>query len=149
MGEKAATAFSDKRSGVTLIPMDDLATFSHFPPLNRLSTTWQGMCTGGLLNLFVRANGDVTPCSALCFERCIVGNVRRDTLASICAEERCRTVLRAFSKDTRTGVCRTCPFLDECNGGCPEILLSMCKTPHENEYCYHRIEQERILREMG
>lgn len=148
LGEKVAAVLADRHSGVIVIPMDDLATFSHFAPLNRLSTTWQGMCTGGLLNLFVRANGDVTPCSALCFDSCIVGNIRRDRLESICAEERCKRALAVFSKETREGACRSCAFLDECSGGCPEILLSMCRTPYENDYCYHRIEQDRILEEV-
>ena len=146
LGEKVAKAYVDPERRMALIPMDDLATFSHFYPLNRLSTTWQGMCTGGLLNLFVRANGDVTPCSALCFPSCIVGNVRRDSLETICNEERCRTALEPFAKQTRRGVCRTCPFLETCSGGCPEILLSMCASPQENDYCYHAIEQARILK---
>ncbi len=148
LGEKVAAAYVESSKGINIIPMDDLATFSHFAPLDRLSTTWQGMCTGGLLNLFVRANGDVTPCSALCFPTCIVGNIRTSRLEDICGEQRCEAVLKPFSKETRQGACRTCPFLESCNGGCPEILLSMCDTPFENRYCYHRIEQARILKDL-
>ena len=148
LGEKTAAALVDNNKDIEIIPMDDLATFSHFYPLSALAKTWQGMCTGGLLNLFVRANGDVTPCSALCFPSCIVGNIRSTSIEVICREERCRHALMPFSKSTRTGVCRTCGFLDVCSGGCPEILLSMCDSQTENRYCYHRIEQNRILREL-
>ena len=148
LGEKTAAAFVDRDKDIEIIPMDDLATFSHFYPLSALSETWQGMCTGGLLNLFVRANGDVTPCSALCFPSCIVGNIRSTSIETVCREALCRQALFPFSKNTRTGICRTCGFLDACNGGCPEILLSMCDSQTENTYCYHRIEQNRILREL-
>ncbi|MBU1239290.1 SPASM domain-containing protein, partial [Myxococcota bacterium] len=147
LGEKTAALYAQKLP-INIIPMDDLATFSHFAPLNRLSETWQGMCTGGLLNLFVRANGDVTPCSALAFPQCIVGNIRKDSLRDICLEERCKHNLSWLDSASRKGVCAECPFLDQCQGGCPEILLSMCEDPAENLYCYHRIEQERILKDL-
>ena len=146
LGEKVAAAFAADLP-VNVIPMDDLATFSHFEPLARLSSTWQGRCTGGLLNIFVRANGDVTPCSALAFDECVAGNVRTDGLARILEEERCRRVLYWAHEEPLRGVCAECPFAAECNGGCPEILLCMCTDRRENEYCYHRIEQERILKE--
>jgi radical SAM protein with 4Fe4S-binding SPASM domain len=133
------------RLPINLIPMDDLATFSHLPPLSLLGRTWQGQCTGGLLNLFVRANGDVTPCSALAFPECVVGNVRRESLSVVCLEERCKKNLAWLRPDALTGACGRCPFQRECRGGCPEILLSMCSHRTENEYCYHRIEEQRIL----
>ena len=144
LGEQVAAAIASDPP-IHIIPMDDLATFSHFAPLSVLSETWQGMCTGGLLNLFVRADGDVTPCSALCFPECVVGNVRTDSLRAICGEERCKTALAWLRPETLTGVCADCCFKEECRGGCPEILLSMCADRTENEYCYHRIEQSRIL----
>ncbi len=143
-GEKVAAAIA-ARPPINIIPMDDLATFSHLPPLSLLSRTWQGKCTGGLLNLFVRANGDVTPCSALAFPECIVGNVRRDSLRTVCLEERCRHNLAWLTTETLTGACASCPYRSKCRGGCPEILLSMCKNRTENEYCFHRVEQQRIL----
>ena len=148
LGEKVAAALGAGLP-IHVIPMDDMATFSHFAPLRLLSETWQGQCTGGLLNLFVRANGDVTPCSALAFPECIVGNVRTDSLVTICREERCKHNLAWLAPAALTGVCAECPFLDACRGGCPEILISMCSRRTENEYCYHRIEQARILGELA
>ena len=147
LGQKVAQALVSE-PGINLIPMDDLATFSHFPPLSLLSETWQRQCTGGLLNVFVRANGDVTPCSALCFEECIVGNVRREPLSVILREERCRHNLAWLSAETLEGVCASCGFKQECQGGCPEILLCMGQRRTENEYCYHRLEQAEILDEV-
>jgi radical SAM protein with 4Fe4S-binding SPASM domain len=144
LGEKVSRAYTSQIP-INLIPMDDMATFSGFFPLAALSGTWQGMCTGGLLNLFIRANGDVTPCSALAFPECVVGNVRGDSLVDICKEERCKTNLAWLSAESRTGACAACRFLRECRGGCPEILLSMCAKRTENEYCYYRIEEDDIL----
>jgi radical SAM protein with 4Fe4S-binding SPASM domain len=149
LGCKVAAAYVAKLP-INIIPMDDLATFSLFAPLNTLSRTWQGRCTGGLLNIFVRANGDVTPCSALAFPACIVGSVRTGTLRAVCEEERCRDNLAWLTPRNLTGVCAACRFQAECRGGCPEILMTMCRTRTENDYCYYRIEQEQILREaMG
>ena len=147
LGEKLAAALAADLP-INIVPMDDMATFSHFAPLSLLSETWQGQCTGGLLNIFVRANGDVTPCSALCFPECIVGNVRKDSLEDICREERCKHALSWLRPDNLTGVCADCCFKEQCRGGCPDILLSMCANRTENEYCYHRIEQARILGEL-
>lgn len=147
LGEKVARAYVSDLP-INVIPMDDLATFSQLAPLDRLSRTWQGRCTGGLLNIFVRANGDVTPCSALAFTECVVGGLRSDSLKTICAEERCRQNLAWLAPENLTGICSECPFRDECRGGCPEILLTMCAKRTENEYCYHRIEQARILADV-
>ncbi len=96
----------------------------------------------------MRANGDVTPCSALAFPDSVVGNVKRESLRDVCLEERCRHNLAWLSPETLTGACAPCPFRLKCRGGCPEILLSMCKRRTENEYCFHRIEQQRILNEV-
>ncbi|MBN1611533.1 MAG: radical SAM protein [Polyangiaceae bacterium] len=146
LGRRVANALA-ARLPIHLIPMDDLATFSYTRPLAQLSQTWQGQCTGGLLNLFVRANGDVTPCSALAFPECVVGNVRRESLRRVCEEERCKHNLAWLRPDTLTGACARCPFRAECRGGCPEILMCMCTSRTENEYCYRRIEEQRILSE--
>ena len=144
LGEKVAAALTAELP-IHITPMDDLATYSHFAPLNLLSATWKQACAGGKLNLFVRANGDVTPCSALAFDQCVVGNVRREPLSVICRERRCEANLAWLSADQLTGQCARCAFKQECQGGCPEILLCMCRSRTENEYCYHRIEQHRIL----
>ncbi len=147
LGEKVALAISSGLP-IHLTPMDDLATYSHFAPLSLLSETWKQECAGGKLNIFVRANGDVTPCSALCFDECVVGNVRQEPLSTICRERRCGAALAWLSADQLTGLCARCPFKQECQGGCPEILLSMCRSRTENEYCYHRVEQRRILSDV-
>jgi radical SAM protein with 4Fe4S-binding SPASM domain len=147
LGEKVARAYTADLP-INIIPMDDLATVSQLAPLSALSRTWQGRCTGGVLNVFVRANGEVTPCSALAFPPCIVGNVRSDSLKVICREERCRDALAWLTPEALTGACADCAFKVDCRGGCPEILLKMCAERTENEYCFHRIEQARVLEDV-
>ena len=128
-----------------IVPMDDLATFSRFPPLTELSKTWQDRCSGGVLNIFVRADGGVTPCSALASDRAVVGNIREHPLSVICAEERCRKDLEWLNVSRLEGVCGSCPHRRRCYGGCPDILLTMCRSPNENDYCFYKIEADRIL----
>ncbi len=147
LGEKVATAFTSELP-INLIPMDDLATFSQLYPLSALASTWQGKCTGGLLNLMIRADGAVTPCSALAFDECVVGSVRTESLVNICLEERCRERLAWLGPETLTGACADCAFREDCRGGCPEILITMCRNRTENEYCFHRIERDRLVREF-
>lgn len=110
-------------------------------PAAHQARTWQGRCTGGLLNLFVRASGQVTPCSALAFPSCTVGDVRHESLVDICRQAHCKDVLAWLEAESRTGACAGCLHFDRCGLGCPEILLSMCSDRSESEYCYHRIEQ--------
>ena len=75
----------------------------------------------------------------------MVGNVRTDSLQVITQEERCRKNLAWLHADNLEGTCARCPHKSECHGGCPEILLVMCRSRFENEYCYHRIEEQQIL----
>lgn len=147
LGQKIAEAYVAPLP-IQIVPMDDLATPSLFEPLAALWRTWKGRCVGGILNLFVRANGDVTPCSAMAFDGCAVGNLRRERLADICREERCRRLVeRGFGE--LTGVCGRCPFAGSCRGGCPDIRVSMCSRASENEYCFYRLEQADLLDAAG
>lgn len=129
-----------------IVPMDDMVTPSNCFPLSLLSSTWQKRCTGGILNVFVRANGDVTPCSALALPENVVGNVRQPGgFMRILEEERCRENLAWCHAKNLQGVCATCAHASVCHGGCPDILLTMCRNRYENEYCYHRVEMHSII----
>jgi len=144
LGRRVAGAIA-ARPPFNIIPMDDLATFSRFEPLSLLSRTWQCGCSGGQLNIFVRADGSVTPCSAISFPPFVVGNVRETSLQDVCRERRCHTCLQAWlDVAALEGACAKCPHRQACRGGCPEILWTMCDGRHENRYCYWRIEEERI-----
>jgi radical SAM protein with 4Fe4S-binding SPASM domain len=136
---------------INVIPMDDLATPSRFAPLDRLGRTWQGCCSGGKLNLFVRADGSVTPCSALAFEPFVVGRLAADGsgLEALCRERRCEAALRSFNDPgTLEGACRRCPHAARCRGGCPEIQVTMCGGRRENRYCFWPVEETRLRRDL-
>jgi radical SAM protein with 4Fe4S-binding SPASM domain len=148
LGELVARAITDGQP-MNIIPMDDLATFSRFYPLSILSSSWQGGCSGGKLNIFVRADGSVTPCSAISFEPFIAGNIRNDSLKTICQKEMCRPCLTEWLDPSfLTGTCAKCPHKVKCRGGCPEILCTMCDGKRENQYCYWKIEEEHIQKDL-
>jgi len=69
-------------------------------------------------------------------------------VGALCREARCEAVLGWLDAGSRSGACAGCGRYAECGGGCPEILLSMCGDRSENEYCYFRLEQQRILAEV-
>jgi len=143
LGEQIAAIFAAHPHRI--VPMDDMVTPSNSFPLNQLARTWQKRCTGGILNLFVRANGDVTPCSALALPENVVGNIRAPGgLAAILDEERCRTNLEWCHARNLRGACAGCPHAEVCHGGCPDILLTLCRDRFENEYCFHRLETQSI-----
>ncbi len=143
LGQEIARIF--ERHPHRIVPMDDMVTPSACHPLSLLSSTWQKRCTGGILNVFVRANGDVTPCSALALPENVVGNVRDPGgLARILEEERCRENLAWCHARRLEGFCASCPHASFCHGGCPDILLTMCRSRHENEYCHYRVEMLSI-----
>lgn len=144
LGEEIARIFEGHPHRI--VPMDDMVTPSSRHPLSLLFGTWQKRCTGGILNVFVRANGDVTPCSALALPENVVGNVREPGgFARILEEERCRSNLAWCHARNLQGMCAACPHAQVCHGGCPDILLTMCRSRHENEYCYHRFEMRSIM----
>ena len=148
LGTKVAQAIVDKPP-INIIPMDDLATFSRFHPLDVLSQTWQCGCSGGRLNMFIRADGSVTPCSAISFEPFIVGNIRETSLREICEQELCKKCLEPWlSVEKLEGVCARCPNRKRCLAGCPEILCTMCQGRHENRYCYWAIEEKQIAKDL-
>ena len=148
LGEQVASAIY-KGLPMHIIPMDDLATFSRFFPLSILSSTWQEGCSGGKLNMFVRADGSVTPCSAISFEPFIAGNIRDTNLKTICEKEMCKPCMKEWlDPSLLTGTCSTCPHKEVCRGGCPEILCTMCDSKRENKYCYWKIEEERIKTDL-
>ena len=148
LGTKVAQAIVDKPP-INIIPMDDLATFSRFHPLDVLSQTWQGGCSGGRLNLFVRADGSVTPCSAISFEPFIAGNVRQTKLRDICQQRLCAKTLQSWlDVDKLEGQCALCPNKEKCLAGCPEILCTMCSSRHVNRYCYWAIEEKKIRQDL-
>ena len=148
LGTKVAQAIVDKPP-INIIPMDDLATFSRFHPLDVLSQTWQCGCSGGRLNLFVRADGSVTPCSAISFEPFVVGNVRETRLRDLCRQRKCAETLKTWlSVDELQGQCARCPNKERCLAGCPEILCTMCASRHENRYCYWAIEEKQMRRDL-
>lgn len=144
LGGRAAQAMAEARR-INVVPMDDLVMPSLVEPHRILSQVWQGRCTGGILNLFVRADGAVTPCSALAADEFVVGHAWTEGLGPICEEERCRRALDWLGPDKLTGRCASCALKERCWGGCPDILVNMCRTRTENEYCFYRIETQDLL----
>jgi radical SAM protein with 4Fe4S-binding SPASM domain len=129
---------------IHIIPADDLAT-----PSLLHSGLFRGPCGAGAICIMVCRDGDVTPCSALLEPEHTVGNLRRESLLTICREERCRHALSWLRPDQLGGVCAGCSRVQHCEGGCPAVIRSMGTHEDENEYCHLRVEQAQILERLG
>lgn len=77
-------------------------------------------CLAGLQMLYVMANGDVTPCTALLDPAFRVGNLRQRSMEDLWADPAMMRVAD-HSPDRIEGRCRVCPQLSRCHGGCRGI----------------------------
>ena len=102
---------------------------------------WNG-CYAGITILGIRSNGDILGCETLPDEY-IEGNVRKKSLREIWNDPKAFSYNRGFKISDLNGFCKECKYKKTCKGGCMSRSLSITKQPHNDPYCYYRIEQEK------
>lgn len=80
-------------------------------------------CVAGAETLYLKANGDVYPCTALIFPQFNAGNVRRTPLSEIWDSPAMSTAAEYQQCDIQ-GHCRECDNLANCHGGCRGAVLA-------------------------
>ena len=75
------------------------------------------VCSAGVNNFMIFANGDAAPCVSIYNTGLTAGNVRKESIADIWRESPLLTRLRSLSVDNIDG-CRECRFRYYCGGGC-------------------------------
>jgi radical SAM protein with 4Fe4S-binding SPASM domain len=80
-------------------------------------------CTAGMETFYLKANGDVYPCTALINQRFLVGNVRKYPLEHLWNVPEMWAPSR-FPKEEIRGDCRSCDNYARCHGACRGATLA-------------------------
>ncbi len=78
---------------------------------------WFHECVAGQETCYIKANGDVYPCTAMLYDQFIVGSVKRRTLDELWNDPAMSTV-SACPTDEIEGICSVCDNLENCHGAC-------------------------------
>lgn len=80
-------------------------------------------CVAGIETLYLKANGDVYPCTALAHRQFLVGNIRTTPLKVLWGADD-MTVLSRFPLDRIDSACRACDNFFGCHGACRGATLA-------------------------
>jgi len=80
-------------------------------------------CTAGVETFYLKANGDVYPCTALLDQRFRVGNVRTHSLEELWNTPK-MWAPSMFPREEIQGACRTCDNFAYCHGACRGATLA-------------------------
>jgi radical SAM protein with 4Fe4S-binding SPASM domain len=107
---------------------------------------WRG-CAAGLHVLGLTADGGVYGCLSLVAhgDRFCEGHVRARSLTEIWRDPNAFAYNRRFAREQRGGTCGACRFLDDCRGGCINLLASLDPTMRENLLCLYAVEQRQTI----
>ena len=80
-------------------------------------------CIAGKETFYLKATGDVYPCTSLTYAQFLVGNIRQTPLEELWQSPQMREVSN-LQNDCIEGYCRTCDNLAACRGGCRGVVLA-------------------------
>ncbi len=78
---------------------------------------WFHECIAGLETCYIKANGDVYPCTAMLYDQFIVGNVKEHSLEQLWYDPS-MTAMSSYPTDEIEGICGNCDNSDSCSGAC-------------------------------
>lgn len=115
---------------------------SNFIPCLGLYPEFRG-CQAGISILSIKSNGDVTGCLSSPKEY-IEGNIRKKSIKKIWNDPNSFAYNRKFKKEDLGENCIDCEFGESCQGGCMGMSISWTGKPHNDPFCFHKIEKEFI-----
>jgi len=112
----------------------------HFPELG-LYPNWNG-CQAGIGAIGIKSNGDIIGCLAIQEDSYIEGNIRERSLADIWNDPKAFSYTRNFMVENLGENCTGCKYGAICKGGCMGMSFGFTKKPHNDSYCFYKIEDE-------
>jgi radical SAM protein with 4Fe4S-binding SPASM domain len=100
---------------------------------------WRG-CIAGINIMGIQSNGNIKGCLALS-DGFIEGNIRRRGIKEIWNDPDAFSYSRKFNINNLGKNCRECKYGLECKGGCTTRSSSITNSPHNDPFCFHRIEK--------
>jgi len=113
----------------------------HLPCLG-LYPKWTG-CQAGISILSIKSNGDVIGCLSTP-DKYIEGNIRKRSIIDIWNDPNAFAYNRKFKIENLGKNCRGCKYGKTCRGGCMGMSTSFTQKPHNDPYCFIKIEAESI-----
>jgi radical SAM protein with 4Fe4S-binding SPASM domain len=74
-------------------------------------------CVAGMTIFYLKANGDIYPCTALIDRKFLVGNIRQRHLVEIWNDP-AMMAMASYDRSQIEGICRECDNLANCHGAC-------------------------------
>jgi len=99
---------------------------------------WDG-CIAGKSILGIQSNGNVKGCLALS-DKFVEGNIRERSIKEIWNDPNTFAYNRNFKISDLGENCKDCKYGKECKGGCTTRSDSITGIPHNDLYCFYKIE---------
>jgi radical SAM protein with 4Fe4S-binding SPASM domain len=114
----------------------------HSDNINNLSfyPDWAG-CVAGKRVLGIQSNGSIKGCLALS-DDFIEDNIRNRSIIDIWNDPNSFAFSRRFNEKNLGENCKGCKYSISCKGGCTTRSCTMTNKPHNDPYCFYRIEQK-------
>jgi len=110
----------------------------YIPRLGK-SPQWD-VCQAGITTLSIKSNGDVIGCLSMPDDY-IEGNCIDKRISEIWNNPNSFAYNRKFKKEDLGENCKDCKYGKICGGGCMGMSLSLTGKPHNDPYCYYKIEK--------
>jgi len=101
---------------------------------------WKG-CYAGKTILGLQSNGSVKGCLALSDEF-IEDNIKNRNIKEIWNDPKAFAYNRTFTSKSLGPNCTPCEHRENCKGGCVTKSSSITGIPHNDPFCFHRIEKK-------
>ena len=99
-------------------------------------------CVAGIETCYIKANGDVYPCTAMLYDQFKVGNLRTRSLVELWADP-AMTIMSQFDCDQIEGLCAACDNSDYCRGACRSLTYAHTGSYNESfPNCLYQVKCE-------
>jgi len=113
---------------------------SRFIPCLGLYPEWNG-CQAGVTILSLKSNGDVIGCLAA-KDSMVEGNILKRSIVDIWNDPKAFSYNRTFSIKDLGENCKDCKYGQSCRGGCLGMSTAFTNKPHNDPYCFYKIEED-------
>jgi radical SAM protein with 4Fe4S-binding SPASM domain len=92
---------------------------------------WFHECIAGIETCYIKANGDVFPCTAMLYDQFKIGNLTTHSLADLWNDP-AMTAMACFPRSEIDGDCAICDNFKQCHGACRCLTYAHTGSFHES-----------------
>jgi len=113
---------------------------SKFIPSLGIFSDWIG-CQAGISVVSIQSDGGIKGCLSTP-DTYIEGNIRNKSIIDFWNDPNAFSYSRKFKKENLGKLCKDCKYGETCKGGCMSMSTACTGEPHNNPYCFYRIEEK-------